>query len=187
MANSVWCNRLLMTVSILSVLISSSYAQADFNMFKSYKDKPIKPPHYGKSEKRSFHISEYLTPQQVRMMRHRVSTIDHPTAKFKSNWSGLNTQPNKRTLRDTIVDDSRSSDASMNDSVRWMVFLISIFSFGWLSYIYLSRFLTIRSVRSDLEKLYYNSDPQSNRDKLSLLLQVDRDREASMSCPAYTV
>jgi len=143
-------------------------------MFKSYKDKPIKPPHYGKSEKRSFHISEYLTPQQIRMMRHRQSQADHPTAKFKSNWSGLVSE-GKRSLRDTIVDDSRGNDATTNDGVRWMVFLVSLFSFGWLSYIYLSRFLMIRSVRSDLEKLYYNVDPHNNRDKL--LLQMDRDGE----------
>lgn len=171
-------------IVIVCLMLRTSSCQSDFNMFKSYKDKPIKPPHYGKSEKRSFEISEYLTPQQIRMMRHRQSKADHPDAKFKKNWSGLDTN-GKRVLREIIVDDTRSNDATINDSVRWMVFLVSLFSFGWLSYIYLNRFLTIRSVRSDLEKLYYNTDLHNSRDKL--LLQMDRDGDTSLSCPTYTV
>lgn len=165
-------------------MLQTSSCQSDFNMFKSYKDKPIKPPHYGKSEKRNFEISEYLTPQQIRMMRHRQSKADHPAAKFKSNWSGL-VSTGKRILREIIVDDTRNNDATINDGVRWMVFLVSLFSFGWLSYVYLNRFLTIRSVRSDLEKLYYNTEPHNNRDKM--LLHMDRDGETSLSCPTYTV
>ena len=84
---------ILLLVCIL-VALTTIHA-TEFNTFKSYKDAGVKPPQYGKARKVPPSIAEYLSPEQMEMVkfRSRKSPSGHT---FNENWSGFREKPSRR-------------------------------------------------------------------------------------------
>ncbi len=85
-----------MYVCLLTVVFAIIFWCANsenFNTFKSYKDATIKPPQYGNIRKRPPSITEYLTKEQIQMVKIRNGPTDK-THSFNENWSGLRADQN---------------------------------------------------------------------------------------------
>lgn len=152
-------------IILLGLLLITINSQSDYNLFKSYKDSTNKPHHYGKKLRNEHPVEEYLTANQIRMMKHRKGKVTHKDAKFKSNWSGITENKNIRKL-DEIVHAVKELTVMNNNisyySIRWMWLFIIFCSIGWLCYILLNRYQTVRnksllptktSISNNLEKL----------------------------------
>jgi hypothetical protein len=132
-----WTPKFLLYFTMLAVLAQS---QVRFNAFKSYKDERIKPPHYAKKEVNRHPINEYLTGNQLRMMKHRNSERHHPDAVYKENWSGFD--KDRRKLRDALLETevAQSQPSIFNSEyLRWLCFILVGSSVGWIAYLFASR------------------------------------------------
>ena len=149
---------------IFCLLLHCTKSQSEYNLFKSYKDADIKPHHYGKNLRRQHPIEEYLTGNQIRMMKHRKSKSIHSDAKFKSNWSGIQNKDNRKL--NELVNDVKELTMMKNNlssySIRCMWLFIIFCSIGWLCYILYNRNHNLRnklllptktSINNDLENL----------------------------------
>lgn len=83
----------------------ASLHATEFNTFKSYKDAKVKPPQYGKARKVAPDLSEYLTEEQVGMMKLRKSpsTAGHT---FNQNWSGFKQQSRRLSVDPTAINNN---------------------------------------------------------------------------------
>lgn len=134
-------------VIALAVLIAVTNAQSRFNPFKSYKDERIKPPHYAKKEVNHHPIHEYLSGNQLRMMKHRKSNKHHPDASYKENWSGFDKE--RRKLEGPLMEtDGVEEQASIlsPEYLRWLCFALVGCSAGWIVYLFVNRQYTTRKI-----------------------------------------
>lgn len=112
-------------ILLISCLLTNVVEGQKFNAFKSYKDAKIKPKHYGREEQRTHPIEEYLTSNQMKMMRARKGG-DTADNSFDNNWSGFDTfkkirqQRGGRKSATAPVDEgdaTRRLDATEMDSL----------------------------------------------------------------------
>lgn len=132
---------------VLAVLSVLTNAQTRFNPFKSYKDERIKPPHYAKKEVNRHPIDEYLSGNQLRMMKHRKSNKYHPDASYKENWSGFDKERRRLVgpLMETDGADEQPNILSP-DYLRWLCFALVGCSAGWIVYLFVNRQYTTRKI-----------------------------------------
>ncbi len=96
-------------VVFLSVVLT--VLSDEFNAFKSYQNARKKPPQY--SQNRNHHdIKEYLTANQLRMMKYRYGK-DEPDVMFNGKFSGFdkgynikNSRGNNYNLRGSVSNDN---------------------------------------------------------------------------------
>lgn len=69
--------------SILVLVISD-----EFNEFKSYQNAEKKPPQYGNQKRQHHDIKEYLTANQLRMMKYRYGK-DEKDVMYNGKFSGF--------------------------------------------------------------------------------------------------
>ncbi len=75
------------TLLIVCCILWVSSNGQKFNAFKSYKDAKIKPKHYGRTEQRSHPIEEYLSDNQIKMLRSRRGAIQFGSLSTRSiSW-----------------------------------------------------------------------------------------------------
>ena len=113
-------NTLFLLLSIL-VLFNLVHSQK-FNAFKSYKDAKVKPRHYGKGDQRTHPIEEYLTDNQMKMMRARKGG-DTEDNSFDNNWSGFATFQKLRkpgiSKAKKIAKQLTTDDESSSSNTNW--------------------------------------------------------------------
>jgi hypothetical protein len=136
---------IILLVLLCAVLASLTDAQARFNAFKSYRNEKIKPPHYAKKEITRHPIHEYLSDNQVRMMKHRKSERHHPDATYKETWSGFD----KDRRLEEILTSPESEESSPTFNSAYAVALCLVFMLGsvaWVAYIFFNRQHSVRKI-----------------------------------------
>mmetsp|Transcript_31785 Transcript_31785/g.53617 ORF Transcript_31785/g.53617 Transcript_31785/m.53617 type:complete len:180 (+) Transcript_31785:63-602(+) len=136
-----------------SLLIANVGNTQEFNAFKSYKEAKVKPPHYGKLEKRSHPMEEYLTGPQMRMMKHRKSRKKHrDSVLYHEKWSGFHVDStDKRLLQqeekeEHIINNFHPVNVQIEtEFMRWSCLVFVIASFGWMIYMFLHRYYHSRA------------------------------------------
>ncbi|RYG93935.1 hypothetical protein EON65_58215 [archaeon] len=122
----------LVALLVLNVFLASGQK---FNAFKSYKNARVKPRNYGSVERRDHDIGEYLTVEQIRMMRKRKGR-DEPEDMFDpSKPIGVRTDTSRRlTEANEIFDLSPMKD--------WLILQPpKVFTPSW--WLYVSMMVTI--------------------------------------------
>ncbi len=98
-------------VVYLSILV---YVYCDeFNEFKSYQNARKKPPQYGNQKRQHHDIKEYLTANQLRMMKYRYGK-DEPAVMFDGKWSGFDKGYNIKNAGNNNPKSLRGSASSDN-------------------------------------------------------------------------
>lgn len=123
----------MLSLFILVALFLSAEC-GEFNMFKSYKDAPIKPHQYGKGRKR-FPTSEYLSPIQKKMMKYRKGA-DVPGAMFTDQWSGFDAKANSNPVVTRRLESSSSSIETIFDYRSYFEFGAVLLGGGMLYGVY---------------------------------------------------
>ena len=84
----------------------------EFNAFKSYQNARKKPPQYGSQNRQHHDVKEYLTVNQLRMMKYRYGK-DEPDVMFDGKFSGFdkgynikNSRNNNFNLRGSVSKDN---------------------------------------------------------------------------------
>ncbi len=99
-----------LTLYLIVVLILTVPSGAQkFNAFKSYKDAAVKPANYGRVERRNFPIEEYLSGNQMKMMRSRRGA-DRSEDMFDNSWSGFKQYKENRAAGKTVLPSTASSN-----------------------------------------------------------------------------
>lgn len=126
-------------IFLLVFVLALTSGENRFNAFKSYKNERIKPPHYAKKEVNRHPIHEYLSDNQLRMMKHRKSKNHHPDAVYKESWSGFD-KDSRRKL-DTLSEENTIEGQSILDSeyLRWLCLAFVCGSVAWLVYLLYNR------------------------------------------------
>lgn len=96
---------------------SRSGGGGKFNYYKSYKDAKEKPKNYGKKIQRNHPITEYLSPEQMKMFQKRYGP-DESDAMFDNNWSGKNTIRSNPQRRKLFVSDETYALRGSIDTVE---------------------------------------------------------------------
>lgn len=130
--------RIVFLCIVLSLLYVNS-AQ-EFNAFKSYKNAKQRPPHYAIKEKKRHPIHEYLSKEQIRMMRHRESTQNHPDATYKESWRGFDSPKYRNRKLEAKNDGYESTDSTLGGGMagdyylRWLCLAFVLGGIVWLCY-----------------------------------------------------
>jgi hypothetical protein len=130
---------LLLVTSITIVLCQNP---DEFNAFKSYRSEKIKPPQYGRKEKRNHPIHEYLSGPQKKMLKHRTGRIAHPDAVFRKDWSGFD--KGRRFLLMEVIGTKEDPPVSNFEYIRWVLLSAVVLSVGWLFYLLVQRQTMVR-------------------------------------------
>jgi hypothetical protein len=127
---------MLLRLCSLLLLFYLSYSQK-FNYFKSYKDAAVKPKNYGRKVQRDHSVTEYLSPNQIKMLRKRKGP-DEPNNMVDASWTGLNKQSRRLRESEQLLDlfhipDLASSPVPHPPFVLtrlWWVYVLMVSSIG---------------------------------------------------------
>lgn len=94
--------RLFLIVLFIACLASGVQGVKKFNYYKSYKNSNSKPKNYGTKIQRDHPITDYLTNEQLVMLKRRKGT-DQDGFTFDENWDGKD--PKRRLLAPDSATD----------------------------------------------------------------------------------
>ena len=90
-----------------------------FNVFKSYKDAKVKPDRYGKTIQKDHDIREYLSENQMKMLKERTGP-DTPDNSFDNSWSGfkdksVQAQARKNRMKSRKIRTKGSAEGDLGE------------------------------------------------------------------------
>lgn len=128
-------NIIYLALLLFSLLALPSNAQ-QFSAFKSYKDAAVKPANYGHVERRNFPIEEYLSGNQMKMLKARRGR-SRPEEMFDNNWSGFKQYKDNRAagkaLSSSVTTDSNNynwrrlsneNEATLTEIRSWSIYIV---------------------------------------------------------------
>eukprot|EP01038_Epipyxis_sp_PR26KG_P010068 gene10068-13528_t len=134
-----------------------------FSVHKSYKDAKTRPPQYA-TEKKDYPVTDYLTPNQLHMLKKRNGDMQGST--FDKNWSGFKS-PTRRILTEEWLLFTNNYDNDKNISQKYISWMGLCAIFVGLFYVF--ALVSTRQKKMDVESnnsKYDINDETNNNDNI---------------------